>query len=321
MVGLGIWIRPEAILLSGLVLLAVLLQYRQSPREKAACFLLAICLPLIAYFSFQWNLNGHLLPNTFFVKSAEYSELTSVSLWLRLLQPWIPVLAGSGILLAIFLPAAVGSLIRERKFSALLPALWALGHVAAYAVQLPATYQHGRYYLPVLPVLIGYGVYGYSVLAGRFQSVFIIRTVSRTLWASAAVLTPIFLWIGAQQFSRDVDYIEKQMVTVSQWIRDNTAPDAVVAAHDIGALGFWSGRRIVDLGGVTDLQSLPLLNGTVTLWEHLRRNHADFLMTIPEFYRDELRFCEPVPDAPNSLSPGDPETQTQIYEAGGGCGW
>ncbi|MBK6898912.1 MAG: hypothetical protein IPH09_06465 [bacterium] len=34
------------------------------------------------------------------------------------------------------------------------------------------------------------------------------------------------------------------------WLRDNTPPDAVVAALDIGALGYASERRVMDLAGL-----------------------------------------------------------------------
>jgi hypothetical protein len=190
-------------------------------------------------------------------------------------------LAGLGAVLILFLPAAVGSLLRERKILAVLPALWALGHLILYAVQLPATYQHGRYFLPILPVLIGYGVYGFSILAKKYNSIHPARILLRALGSSAAVVMAIFLWIGARQFSSDVETIE-EIVAAAQWIRGNTPSDTVVAAHDIGALGFYGERRIVDLGGVTDLNALPLLHGTVSLREFLSQKPGPGKHGIPD---------------------------------------
>jgi len=86
--GLGIWIRPEAVLLSGLAFLAVLLQWRPVSAGKAGVFILGLLTPILIYFMFMFRLNGHLLPNTFFVKTTEYAVLTSTGLLIRLLQPW-----------------------------------------------------------------------------------------------------------------------------------------------------------------------------------------------------------------------------------------
>jgi arabinofuranosyltransferase len=318
--GMGLWIRPEAVLLSGLILPAAVRHWKTVDGRRSACFLLGFLLPLLAYFFFQLSLNGRFLPNTFFVKPAEYSGLTSASFFLRLLQPWPTLLAGLGAIAALFLPAAVGTLVRDRRILAILPAVWALIHLAVYAVQLPATYQHGRYFLPLLPVLIGYGAYGFAVLRRKWEEILPARIVLRALGISAALLAAFFLWIGARQFVRDVQTIG-EIVALSQWVRDNTPADTVVAAHDIGALGFWGERRIVDLGGVTDLGALPLLRGSISLREFLRQKTADLLMTMPVFYPGDLDSCVPVPDSPRGLSPGGAEYRTLLYDWRTGCTW
>jgi hypothetical protein len=44
--------------------------------------------------------------------------------------------------------------------------------------------------------------------------------------------------------------IEECFTGTGRWLRDNTPPDAVVAALDIGAVGYASERRIMDLAGL-----------------------------------------------------------------------
>jgi hypothetical protein len=294
--GLGIWIRPEAVLLSGIAFLAILFQWRPSIPLKTGGFLLGLATPVLLFFAFTWRLNGRLLPNTFYVKTTEYAALTATSLLTRLLQPWLPLLAGPLAVLILFLPAALYFTIRERGWVGGLPLLWALGHLALYAVQLPATYQHGRYFLPILPVLTGYGAFGFYRVMKRSNANMAARILSRAIGASALLLVPIFLTIGAGQFVRDVGIIEAEMVSVAKWIRDHTPPDTVVAAHDIGALGFFGGRRILDLGGVTDLEAIPLLSGAESLREYLSRRDADLLMSMPDFYPGVLEGCIPIPE-------------------------
>jgi arabinofuranosyltransferase len=315
--GIGIWIRPEALLLLAYIFLAVVLQMYPIWKWKVWPFFLGSLLPVLLYFAFNFGFNGRIFPNTFFVKTAEYSVLTAQNLFLRFLQPWIPLLAGPVAALALFFLAAILLLGRNRKAIPLLPFLWALNHILLYAIQLPATYQHGRYFLPVLPVLIGYGVYGYFALKEMVTQRFFARIVVRALWGSALLLTVIFLFIGAGQFSGDVKIIQSNMVEMSQWIRDNTPPDSIVAAHDIGALGFWGNRRIVDLGGVTDLNALPLLSGKIRLRIYLSIRRADFLMTFLDFYPNDLENCIPL-HAAEAIPPLSTERML-LFDWGHGC--
>jgi hypothetical protein len=166
---------------------------------------------------------------------------------------------------------------------------------------------------------MGYGVYGFFRLRAGWDSQAVFRIVSRALWASAILLTAIFIWIGAVQYSRDVGIIETEMVAVAKWINANTPSGTIVAAHDIGALGFFGGRRIVDLGGVTDLDAVELLSGSVPLREYLRVKKADLLMTMPDFYPGQLEGCAPVPGFRPEIPADDSGRRTLLYALGGGC--
>jgi len=316
--GIGIWIRPEALLLLMYACLAVVIQCYPIWKWKVGAFLAGCLLPAVLYFVFNFGFSGYIFPNTLYVKTAEYSILTSQNMFLRFFQPWIPLLAGPLAALVPFLAAGILLLLRNKKALHLLPFLWALNHILLYAIQLPATYQHGRYFLPVLPVLIGYGVIGYFSWKEKIMHCFGARVVLRALWASALLLTGIFLFIGAGQFSGDVKIIQTDMVETSQWIRENTSPGSVIAAHDIGALGFWGNRPMVDLGGVTDLDALPLLSGKIRLRSYLSLRQADYLMTFPDFYPNDLGGCHPVYEA-EDISPLSTERML-LFDWRDGCG-
>jgi hypothetical protein len=92
--GAGVWIRPESVLLSAVALCAAVLRRGPAGRAKAGWAFFGACAPIIAYALFEFHLGGRFLPNTFFVKTAEYSVLTSQSLLLRIFRPWVPLLAG-----------------------------------------------------------------------------------------------------------------------------------------------------------------------------------------------------------------------------------
>jgi arabinofuranosyltransferase len=315
--GLGIGIRPEALLLLLFVFASVGMQLFSTLRWKLWPFCLGAFLPVAGYLTFNLVSSGRPFPNTFYVKAAEYAAWTSQSIIVRFFQSWIPLIAGPAVALLPFAAAAIILLLRSRKFIEILPFGWALCHVLLYAIRLPATYQHGRYFLPVLLVLIGYGVYGFFALKERVSQQLVPRIAVRATWASALILTGIFLIIGSSQFSADVSFIQTNMVDMALWIRTNTPVGAVIAAHDIGALGFFGERRLVDLGGVTDLEALPLLSGKTSLQVYLSSKHADFLMTLEGSYPGELEGCTPLHIATESESP--PIQRMMLFDWPLGC--
>jgi hypothetical protein len=268
---------------------------------------------IIFYFLFQLQLHGLPLPNTFYAKPAEYAALTTTDLVLRFLQAWVPLLAGPLVLGLLFLFCGLFLIPREEWLSN-WPIGWAVLHVMAFAVLLPATYQHGRYLIPVLPVLLGFAAIGYARLADRFSEFFLPRLLIRSGIAALAAVAFIFLWIGAAQYARDVDFIQTQLVQSSEWVRGQTPEDSVIAAHDIGALGYFSHRTIVDLGGLVDLDALGLLGGKTSLPEYLEEKQADFLVTFPSFYTAVLSGCQPIQDFVSTAQPLPAEDRMAIFD-------
>jgi hypothetical protein len=53
----------------------------------------------------------------------------------------------------------------------------------------------------------------------------------------------------SRAFSHDLQHNLRRL---GQYLHDNAEPDAVVAAADIGYLAFYSGRRVLDLGGLVE---------------------------------------------------------------------
>jgi hypothetical protein len=65
----------------------------------------------------------------------------------------------------------------------------------------------------------------------------------------------------AVSFTRGLD---ESLVAIGRWARENTAEDATLAVPDIGALGYFSERRIIDLSGlITPAMIAPLRERTL----------------------------------------------------------
>jgi hypothetical protein len=236
------------------------------------------------YLWFNWSLAGDLLPNTFFAKQAEYAILRSLPLWQRILAEFRLPLVGIGILLLPGLIIFVINCLKGRDWVGLGGLLWLVGYLGMYALRLPVTYQHGRYVIPAMPVFFLYGLVGLRVWFEATQSVSKFRLINR-VWLLACVVTLLAFWItGGRSYAWDVAVIESEMVAAARWISQKTEIDAKLAAHDIGALGYFSGREIVDLAGLVTPEVIPIMRDESTLGEYLEQSDIQYLVTFPGWY-------------------------------------
>lgn len=297
--GLLILTRPDGLVLLLLVVLGLALKPGSVvTRAKAiSIFGIAAVVPLIPYFAFNLATSGNVWPNTFYAKQAEYAIALAQPFPFRLSQLLFFSLGGSQtgwrgisgahlLLLPGLVIAAWQALKMDwdtRRLYHLLPLSWALGHICLYAWRLPVTYQHGRYLWAAIPVWILYGMAGWRLLlAYRFGSRRVMRMSRLFARFTFASLLLIFLFLGATEaYANDVAFIEGEMVNVAHWLAQNTPQNALIAAHDIGAIGYFGQRPLLDLAGLISPEIIPFLANEEALASHILSSEADYLVTAP----------------------------------------
>ena len=55
---------------------------------------------------------------------------------------------------------------------------------------------------------------------------------------------------GAEFFAWSVHNINEQQVRVAKWVSANVPPNAIVAVNDVGAMGYMSRHRLIDVCGL-----------------------------------------------------------------------
>lgn len=286
LIGLCVWVRPDGITLlavAGLVLLVG--RPKISTLLKNGLALGGGVLLLIGpYLLFNLYLAGEFWPNTFYAKQAEYAILRAAPLWQRYLNIVRQPLTGVGIiLLPGFLWFGYRKVV-ERSWAEFISFVWILGYLLVYALRLPVTYQHGRYIMPVIPAFCLLG------LAGMFELIDILYRYSwvriiRTAWfISAGIILAAFWFLGLQAYAKDVAVIESEMVRTAHWVAENTEQDALVAAHDIGALGYYGDRQLIDLAGLVSPEVIPFIRDEAKLGLHISERGAQYLVTFPGWY-------------------------------------
>ncbi len=289
LIGISVWIRPDGITLLGPAGLAALFSGKTPTKQKVirlSLLAMGFMIPFGLYLAFNQITAGTIWPNTFYAKQAEYAELRNAPILLRFLQQFITPLAGIGIaLLPGFLITCYQAL-KKRSWPVLASILWYLGYLGIFALRLPVTYQHGRYIIPAMPIFFILGIAGtIAWIHKHFQDRRMMLRVAAKVWLiSSFSISGLFWVIGAKAYAEDVAIIESEMVTTAHWIRENTSPEALIAAHDIGALGYFSQRNIVDLAGLISPDVIPFIRDEERLADYLDAQQADYLMTFPGWY-------------------------------------
>ena len=316
LIGLGVWLRPEALLLMIPAIWVVLTQERIHAKRvlvRSAGLLMGMALLVGPYLIFNRVLSGEWWPTTFYAKQAEYAVMREVPLLQRIIAQFGVPLVG---VLALLLPGIVLGVVgdmRRRDWTKLAPLLWAGAHLGAYAWRLPLTYQHGRYAMPTIPALLVLGLTGVLGWIEPGAKELLKRVSSRAWLMSLVAVTAGFWYLGARAYGRDVAIIESEMVASSRWIAENTEAEALIAAHDIGALGYFGMRDVLDLAGLVDPEVIPYIRDEAALEELLDARHADYLMTFPSWYPELITGGELLYSTEGSFSPAAGMENMAVY--------
>lgn len=246
--------RPEALLLAPLALVSFAVAGRRTPAAGRFGWL-AVLVPLVAAWLLLMKAHtGTALPLTAGAKQGR------PEIGLQILRQSFVVLRIIGV--TLLLPALAGGLLVVRRVSGrdraepghaspaglLLCALWAVSLPAVYV--LLDFHVISRYLLPVAPVIAAAGAISVSRLARKRRPALRTAVLAAFTAAVAAQNLAVFHSVivrPTREFSED---LQEVLVGMGRWLASNSGPDAVVAASDIGAVGYVSRRRILDLGGL-----------------------------------------------------------------------
>lgn len=310
--GLSVWVRPDGLTLVGpLAVTALLSEKTWSSRGTAILKIVigfgALFLP---YLLFNLALSGSPMPNTFYAKQAEYEVFWLSKPVLDRVNEYLAPLIASPFL--VLLPGAVFWLIRtirSRNWGALAGAIWFVGYLAIYFMRLPA-YQHGRYIIPALPILYLWGMIGFLEYVTSARA----KAPIKRLWQiSLGVVSLLFAFLAARQNAYDVYWIESEMVEAAKWVQANLPPDAVLAVHDIGALGYFVPNPIVDLAGLITPEVVPFIRDESRLAVFLVDTSADYLIVFRSDYPNLTDPLSPVYVAGREPGPIEFENDMHVF--------
>jgi hypothetical protein len=278
------WVRPDGLTLIGPLLFALVFSRKDVIQSKGAIwggvfFLLSIAM----YITFNLKISGSIFPNTFYAKQAEYAILYERNILIRFWDMIKTQFVGFGILLIPGLINQFWEALKNKKWAWFGLFLWWIGYLGLYALRLPVSYQHGRYQIPAISIYLLISIPGCVALIYKMRS-YRLKLIRISWIISTSLVLVIFVFMGADAYATDVAIIETEMVNTAIWINEFTEPDALVAAHDIGALGFYGNRPIIDLAGLISPEVIPYIQDEAKIVNFLNERHPDYLMTFDNWY-------------------------------------
>jgi hypothetical protein len=212
--------------------------------------------------------------------------------------------------LVIVVIAGLLRLVKLKAWRILFLIALAATDVGAYCIMLP-TYGHGMRYLAmtlffVLPLFALGGLELIERIAARLNMTpGMFRSGRMAIAGIAALFGLSSLLIWSEITDLGIKHVNGTNVRMGKWLAANLPPTIPVASFDIGAIGYFGGRQIIDLGGLTAPEFTPyLISGQSA--SYLRERNIQW-MVIPmgfpdpdsglhvscEWFMDSLSLCNP----------------------------
>jgi hypothetical protein len=289
--------RPEAAAVGPLLLVV-----RRRGIRDSTLFLAPVVLGAAAYFAWNAARTGRILPMTFegrrWLAEVAFTGASRIDVVRLLAEQWLDRIAEYTLgtpLPFVFFPVlglaffGVYSLAIERRVRALFLVAFAVVEFIVYAALLPST-GHGGRYQPFVPAAFCLGAAVGALALGRAAARRWPRLGDGRTAGAVALLPIAFAMARAlvawgEANDQAVAHEENTEIGMAHVV-SGLPKEAVVASFDIGAMGYFSGRSVEDLGGLVRPRIVPFLREGRTV-EWLRAIHADYLV-LPLGYRADM---------------------------------
>jgi hypothetical protein len=290
--GLGILTRPEFFFVAVVLVVDWIYLARRSKADvsRALSSMIvaavigspAVLLPLL--------LEGSFVSHSSTVQGAGLHALPNFGyLWFV-----VKIIASNNAVVFLLIAAFFLVLARDRRYRIAL--IVAVGLPLLQSFVAPQFRHHGRYFFPIIPLVILLGVAALNKLIERFT----VNGIWRAGVISAMILAGLIetgRWALLE--AESVRNINDQHLAAASFLRSQMTRSDRLAAHDVGAIGYYTGRPIIDLTGLISPEMYPLQHDQDDVWRQARKEGANLFLIYnrlnPSFYdahRDSLLLIE-----------------------------
>ncbi len=287
LLGLALLVRPEFIFIAVILFIdwmIAAIRYRADISIAPIAILLtaaiaspAFLLPLLTRNSF--------ISHSSIVQGAGISFIPNFQyLWFA-----TKILASNNVILFLLLIAGMWALRYKPEFYILY--IIAIGLPILQSFIAPQFRHHGRYFFPVFPLIILCGIAAWQELEMRTHFKNIIKKTAVVLIVLAGLIeTGRWSLIEAES----VRNINDQHLAVVGWLRQNMRANDMLAVDDVGAIGYFLNKPVIDLTGLMSPPLWPLQHDQDSVWFAARSMGANLFVIYrrldPPFYEAHKDF-------------------------------
>jgi tetratricopeptide (TPR) repeat protein len=146
--------------------------------------------------------------------------------------------------------------------------------------------------MPVIPFMIivsSFGFKDFFKMLGGFLNNKTVAIYGTILILSVVTIFSFNNYLGNKSnYITECKYINDRQVEAAKWIASNTNENDIIATHDVGAIGFYSKRKIVDVAGLVTpelIMKISDVNYVDEMKQYLNKNGVTYLAFLREWYR------------------------------------
>jgi arabinofuranosyltransferase len=302
--GLLALVRPEAVFLFGAISAEIFTNTIER-RNAIRTFLISLVVFLgvvLPWYLYAFGTFGTIIPNTALAKGGIVGNAGHI-VWT--ITASLKIIGASDILTVLFFIAGLVLVIRKKNETAaggyteirflVMPIVW-IGTLLLVYIGTSADVV-SRYLLLILPLITILGFWGVQKIQARFT---ILRNLGYSLFVIFAAIILIQNQIiyhrtvlpHARDFSNGS---ENTLRFIAVWCSENTPPDAIIAAPDIGMLGYYSHRKICDPRGLITPEFIPLIHSGLSYSEIMEKKLYRTICT-PDYVIDRADVADRLTD-------------------------
>jgi hypothetical protein len=289
---LAILARPEGVLLVGAMGAYFLLNPERghpvlstSTGRRLALLWGPAIITLVGLAVFNQRTTGSLTPGSATAKYLFFREFEEP---LQIRADWVQ--NGIANFIAPVLPWLALSVFALRRREILLFGFFGVPFVLIYFILFPSGISQYwyRYQHPFLPAIAVFGSAGLVMLVRSRSwrpSDVLSAGVIGVLLAGAVV----FQFNGFRNhYADDVADLKARQIEIAQYLRQVLPPGGTVATHDIGAIGFYSERRVIDLVGLVNPKVVKYHEGR-HLRDYVDQVKPSYIVVFPTWEESFLK--------------------------------
>lgn len=239
LLGLFFLIRPEGFVLFLIILLAVIIEkYKLLKTEYKNIglyiFLFAVCT--VPFLIFSRLTFGTFLANTTLGKSTLTLNISTISAQIAEIVKTLAPSSGVEVILSLIFMIYV---IKNKNFSQfIILILWPAGVILLYILSDADIIS--RYFMVIIPVFTLLAVKVIELLKNR-------RTTGIILFIIILIISQFSFYRYVKPHTDNFsEGVEECLIPIGEWFSSNTPKDTKILVNDVGAIGYYSNRYIVD---------------------------------------------------------------------------